>query len=63
VRGVLATWAVADDAMTADGAATALFFADGASIRSALGVRLEWVRMFEDGGLERSPSFPGEVFE
>jgi FAD:protein FMN transferase len=63
VRGVLATWAVADDAMTADGAATALFFADGETVRSALGTRLEWVRMFEDGGLERSPSFPGEVFE
>jgi FAD:protein FMN transferase len=62
-REVLATWTVADDAMTADGAATALFFADGETIAAALGpVRLDWVRMFADGRLECSPSFPGEVF-
>ncbi|PZQ90575.1 MAG: hypothetical protein DI534_05050 [Leifsonia xyli] len=59
-REVLATWAVASDDLTADGAATALFFDVDPSWLERRGV--EWVRMLSDGSLERSPGFPGEVF-
>ncbi len=59
-RDVVATWAVASDDLTADGAATALFFdvdPDWLTRRS-----VEWVRMLSDGTLEASRGFPGEVF-
>lgn len=59
-RGVIATWAVADTAMDADGLATALFFTTG---RELTGIRsVEWVRMFDDGRVESSPDFDGELF-
>lgn len=61
-RAVAATWAMADSALVADGAATALFFADGAAIADALGERLGWVRMWADGRLEHSPGIEGELF-
>ena len=57
---VVATWAVADDELTADGASTALFFdvdPDWLARR-----RVEWVRMLADGTVHRSRGFPGEVF-
>jgi thiamine biosynthesis lipoprotein len=59
-REVVATWAVASDDLTADGAATALFFdVDPAWLRRR---GVAWVRMLHDGALEASPDFPGEVF-
>jgi thiamine biosynthesis lipoprotein len=60
VRGVVATWAIADTAMVADGLATALFF----DVDPELLARhdAEWVRMFADGRAQRSPGLPGEVF-
>ena len=58
VGDVVATWALAADAMTADGASTALFFT--ADLPSALGV--EWARITSAGRVEVSPGFPGEVF-
>lgn len=59
-RDVVATWAVASDDLTADGAATALFFdVDPGWLRRRC---VEWVRMLSDGGLEVSRAFPGEVF-
>lgn len=59
-RDVVATWAVAADELTADGAATALFFDPDPAWLARRGV--EWVRMLHDGTLEASPHFPGEVF-
>ncbi len=59
-RDVVATWAVADDDLTADGAATALFFDVDPSWLVRRGV--EWVRMLSDGSLQSSRGFPGEVF-
>lgn len=59
-RDVVATWVLAADAMTADGAATALFFdADPAGL-ARWDVR--FARMFADGRLEWSDGFPGERF-
>lgn len=57
---VVATWAVADSALVADGAATALFFEVDAAFLQRRGV--EHVRLFADGRFEVSPGFPGEVF-
>jgi thiamine biosynthesis lipoprotein len=59
-REVVATWAVAADDLTADGAATALFFDVDPAWLSRRGIA--WVRMLHDGALEASPDFPGEVF-
>ncbi|MBI5160375.1 MAG: FAD:protein FMN transferase [Micrococcales bacterium] len=61
-RAVAATWAIADSALVADGAATALFFVEGAAIAAALGERIEWVRLWADGRLERSAGIEGELF-
>ncbi len=58
VAGVAATWAIADTAMVADGAATALFFLDEPP--STLGIR--WARMDTAGRIRTSPDWPGEVF-
>lgn len=57
---VIATWAIAADARTADGAATALFFdTDPAFYRDH---RVTTVRLFASGRVETSASFSGEVF-
>jgi FAD:protein FMN transferase len=60
VSDVVATWVVADDAATADGLATALFFVP--ADRLAHGFRFSWVRMFADGRAEVSADFDGELF-
>jgi len=60
VRNVVATWAIADDAATADGLATALFFTNGE--RLAEYFRFSYVRMFADGRAEFSRNFVGELF-
>ena len=57
---VVATWVVADDAATADGLATALFFAPAERLAPAF--RFSWVRMFADGRAEISTDFDGELF-
>ncbi|MGN6503394.1 MAG: FAD:protein FMN transferase [Pseudolysinimonas sp.] len=57
---VIATWALAPDALHADGLATALFFDADPALTDAPGV--SFVRMFADGRVQASPSFPGEVF-
>ncbi len=59
-RRVVATWAVAADDLTADGAATALFFDVESEWLERRGV--QWVKMLDGGAIERSPGFPGEVF-
>lgn len=60
VRTVAATWAVAADAMTADAAATALFFEGGP--RFAHDHDAAWVRMTTDGRVEWSPDCKAELF-
>ena len=59
-REVIATWVIADEAMVADGLATALFFVDVAQLRD--GYEFEYVRMFADGAIDYSPHFEGELF-
>ena len=60
VRTWAATWALADDALHADAAATARFFDGGPGLADSWGV--QWVRMSTDGRAERSAGFPGELF-
>ena len=57
---MVATWVVADDAATADGLATALFFVPAERLTPAF--RFSWVRMFADGRAEVSADFDGELF-
>lgn len=59
-RGVLATWVLAAEASTADGAATALFFdVDPAALARW---DVQFARMFADGRVQWSDGFPGERF-
>lgn len=58
-RSVIATWVVADDALTADGLATALFFRDADRFRE---FDFEHARLFADGRVEFSPGLTEEVF-
>ena len=60
VQDVVATWAIAADAMTADGLATALFFTSGKQLAEKF--RFSFVRMFRDGRAEYSRNFDGEIF-
>jgi thiamine biosynthesis lipoprotein len=57
---VIATWAIADSALVADGLATALFFAD--PDRLAALYEFHYVRLLSSGRAERSPGLPGELF-
>jgi thiamine biosynthesis lipoprotein len=59
-RDVIATWAIAETALVADGLATALFFAS--PDRLAETFEFEYVRMFASGRAERSAGFTGELF-
>ncbi len=59
-RGIIATWAVADTALEADGLATALFFADPARLAETFD--FTYVRMHATGRVEFSPTFDGELF-
>ena len=60
VRDVVATWAIADDAATADGVATALFFTGAERLSEVF--RFSHVRVFADGRAEISENFEGELF-
>jgi thiamine biosynthesis lipoprotein len=60
VRGVIATWVLASTALVADGLATALFF-DPDPQFLARGATA-FARMRDDGTVEVSPDFPGEMF-
>ena len=57
---VVATWVLAPDALHADGLATALFFDPAPDLVEVEGV--SYVRMFANGRVDHSPSFPGELF-
>jgi thiamine biosynthesis lipoprotein len=58
--GVMASWVVARDAMTADGVATALLLAPPEPFAEAFDI--EWVTLSDSGVVRHSPGFPGEVF-
>lgn len=60
VRTWIATWALADDALHADAAATGLFFDGGVELADRWGAH--WVRMSSDGRVESSRGFPGDLF-
>lgn len=61
VRDVVASWAVADDTLTADAIATALFFVDNAD-KLMETFSFSYVRMFADRRVEHSANFKGELF-
>lgn len=60
VQNVVATWVIANDALTADGLATALFFTSGNHLAEMF--QFSFVRMFADGRAEFSQNFDGEIF-
>lgn len=60
VRDVVATWVIADDAATADGLATALFFTSGERLAELF--EFSYVRMYADGRAETSRNFSGKLF-
>ena len=60
VRDVIATWAVADTALEADGLATALFVCAPEILAASF--EFEFVQVFADGSARFSAHFPGELF-
>lgn len=61
VRTVVATWAMAATAMTADALATALFFVAGEALQQDFD--FSWLKVFSDGSAEYSAGFEGVLFE
>jgi len=59
-QNIIATWVIADEAMIADGLATALFFVDAHRLSDEYD--FEYVRMFADGSVQYSPYFEGKLF-
>ncbi|WP_104101269.1 FAD:protein FMN transferase [Arthrobacter sp. 08Y14] len=60
VETVAATWVLADNAMTADGLATALFFTDPGTLAEEFA--FDYVRMFSDGRATFSDAMAGVLF-
>jgi len=58
---VIATWVIADDTMTADGLATALFFASAAELSKKFS--FSYAVLNQDMSLVHSPAFPLTLFE
>ncbi|HSW92223.1 MAG TPA: FAD:protein FMN transferase [Candidatus Saccharimonadales bacterium] len=61
VDTVIATWVVANDTMTADGLATALFFVDSVTPLFEH-FDFSYVRIMKDGTVDYSRNFEGELF-
>ena len=59
-QDIVATWVIADEAMVADGLATALFFVDATKLNETY--NFEYARMFADGSVEYSSYFKGKLF-
>jgi thiamine biosynthesis lipoprotein len=57
---IIASWAIAENAMTADGLATALFFNPASTFKKYF--NFSSIRMFADHTVEVSENFPGEIF-
>ena len=60
VRTVVASWAMAASAMTADALATALFFVDGFRLQQEFDC--SWLTVYSDGHAEYSADFEGVLF-
>lgn len=60
IQDVIATWVIADEAMVADGLATALFFVDPVILRSKFDY--EYARVLANGSIEYSAFFKGALF-
>lgn len=60
VQAVAATWTLAADTRTADGLATALFFAEPRELAAEF--EFDYVRMFTDGRADYSPAMAGVLF-
>jgi thiamine biosynthesis lipoprotein len=60
VRTVVATWAIAETGLIADGLATALFLVEPETLAESFD--FDYLRMFSDGTAQYSTTFPGEVF-
>lgn len=60
VDKVIATWVIAPTTLVADALATALFFAEPAVLTSHY--RFEYLVLFSDFSIKKSPAFPGELF-
>ena len=61
VSTVVATWALAGDAMTADALATALFFVSGKALQQDF--EFSWLTVFSDGSAAYSAGFEGVLFK
>ena len=61
VRTVVATWAMAGYAMTADALATALFFVSGSALQQEFDC--SWLTVFSDGHADHSADFEGVLFQ
>lgn len=59
VQSVVATWVVAPATMMADGLATALFFVEPSQLEQW---DFAYVRLLQDGTIERSANFVGELY-
>jgi thiamine biosynthesis lipoprotein len=60
VQDVIATWAIAETALLADGLATALFFVDAEKLKEQF--QFSCVRLFSDMHVEVSENFSGTLF-
>jgi len=58
-KEIIATWVVADEAIVADGLATALFFAEPAVL--ATSYTFDYLRMHSDGSIDYSYAFDGKL--
>ena len=59
-RDIIASWVIADDTLTADGLATALFFVGPEELYEQY--EFQYVRMHADGAIDYSSHFEGELF-
>jgi len=59
-KDIIATWVIADEAMIADGLATALFFVDAKKLNKQYD--FEYVRMYVNGSVEYSKYFAEKLY-
>ena len=59
-KDIIATWVIAEEAMVADGLATALFFVDA---KKLCDYDFEYVRMYANGSVEYSTYFEKKLFK
>jgi FAD:protein FMN transferase len=59
-KNILSTWAIADDAILADGMTTCLFFISGKKLTKTF--NFEYLILFDDYSYDASSNFPAEVY-